>query len=127
MKRALFVILTLLLTLSLLTACSSNNGGGNTATLSGKYEIVSFTADGETHDAAAIKEMGFPDWNFEFLSGNKFKYDFAGTVYEGTFKVEGSTVSLTVDGEEMSGKIEGNKITFDAPDGEEGNMVFEKK
>jgi len=127
MRKALVGILTLLLMLSLLTACTANNSGGNTATtLTGKYMLVSITAEGETHDEAALAAIG-ADSFMEFLDEGKCSFTFFGDAQEGMFTVDGSSVTVTIDGEGLTGKVEGNKITFDAPDGEEGSMVFEKK
>jgi len=127
MRKILLVVLMLVLTLTLTTACVNNNKTDTGAGLTGKYSIVSITAEGETHDAAALEAFGMAGTFIEFLDGGKVNYFFVNENLEGTFKVDGSSVTVTIDGDSMTGKIDGNRITLNPSDDDEGAMIFEKK
>ena len=64
----------------------------------------------------------------EFISGDKLVMALdMDELKEGVYKVDGNTISLTIDGHEMTGTIDGNKIIIEG--GEEGEymmLVFEK-
>ena len=128
MKKAITALLVLMLIASILAACGGNgsgSGGGSTG-LTGKYNLVSITEGGDTMDASQLAEFGLDidEFYLEFLDGRKFKMVTFGETQDGTYKLDGKALTLTVDGEPASATIDGNKIVLDA-DGTE--MVFEKK
>ena len=142
MKRAMTIILGVLFCVSVLAGCGGDSGAGGdkTATLTGKYTIVSWEVDGQdwleffqSMSDAAVEgdEFNRQDICIEFLSGGKFvmnMLDEGEPPQEGTFSVDGNTVTLAVDGEELTGTINGNKITIEGEeDGVSMKMVFEKK
>ena len=120
MKKTIAILLALTLCAAMLAACGGGKG------LSGKYKLTSMTEDGVT-----VVESGFAEWGFsadefylEFLDGTKFKMVMIGETHEGTYKLDGKTLSLTVDGDKTEAKIDGSKITLE----ESGStMIFEKK
>ena len=122
MKKTIALLLGLILSVSLLAGC----GGGGSAAPTGKYFMTAMELEGE--DIFALyTEMGLSADNLyiELLSGGKCKISMMDETGEGTFKVDGKTITISADGEEaFAGAIEGNKITLE----EDGNkMVFEKK
>jgi len=121
MKKVISVLMALVLVASILAAC----GGGNSGP-SGKYNLVSFTEDGETIEASQLTEMGLDTDGFyiEFVDGSKVKLATFGEVTDGTYKLDSKNIAFTVDGDPASATIDGNKITLNA-DGV--IMVYEKK
>jgi len=119
MKKTIAIFMVLMIIVSVLAAC----GGSG---LSGKYYLFSMTEDGETAEAAQLADYGIdPDQFYaEFLPGNKFKMVVFGEVDEGTYKLDGKNLSMTVDDEEVIAKIDGKKIIIDI---DNSQMVFEKR
>lgn len=124
MKKTIAVFLVLILGVSLLAGC----GGGTT--LTGKYNLVSMTQDGEEQSIEDLKTeyesygMGdFPEFYIEFKDGSNFAFIMYGETMDGTFTVNGKSVELTVDGEAVPGTIDGNTLTLEK-DG--AKMVFKK-
>ena len=96
--------------------------------LSGKYELKEYSVAGM--DLISLLGLDGDDAGtyLEFLSGGKMNAVFFGETDSGTFKVSGSKVTMTVDGDDMTGTISGKKITIEIEeDGETAKMVFEKK
>ena len=119
MKKTIAIFMVLMIIVSVLAAC----GGSG---LSGKYYLFSMTEDGETAEASQLADYGIdPDQFYaEFLPGNKFKMVVFGEVDEGTYKLDGKNLSMTVDDEEVIAKIDGKKIIIDI---DNSQMVFEKR
>ena len=118
MKKTIAILLALVFSMSSLAGC-----GYGSSTLSGKYDLVSMTSEGETLDAVQLKDFGIEGY-FEFLDGGKVKVEAFGETSEGTFTVSGTNVTITIDGEPASGTISGNRITIEDDD---LTMVIEKK
>ena len=122
-KKIIAVLLVLMLSLSVLSAC-----GGET--LSGKYICIDMVSEDEEMSYADLKafmafaEEEWIDPYLEFLDGDNFKIEFMDEVENGTYKVNGNSIDLTSDGETITGKIDGKKITLEI---EGTKMVFEKK
>jgi len=120
MKKVLTITLALALIMTLLAGC----GGGSD--LSGKFIMTEWEMGGENYmELLGMAGMSASDFYIEFLSGGKFKMSVAGDSQEGEFKVSGNTVTLSLDGEGLDAKRNGNKITIE--DEDYGKMVFEKK
>ena len=133
MNKAIALILVLIIGMAILAGCGGEK-------ISGKYDLVSITTDGEKIIwADYIKEMKdmYAEWeaedefdeeNFvsylEFKDGGKCTAVLFGGSEEGTYKVDGKNIEVTVDGDTIKGTIDGNKITLE-DEGE--SMVFEKK
>ena len=132
MKRSIALLLGFILSISLLTGCN----GRNNIELTGKYTLAAFEQDGEdvlTEMVDLLKEFGTNaddlEMYIEFQSGGIFKLVMYDEEKEGTFKVNGTTVTLTNDGDDTKGMIDGNRITIEENDPENGalKMVFEKE
>ena len=98
------------------------------ATLTGKYKAMTLLDDKGQVDMdfqAVFKEagLGADAIHIEFMSGGKCKMVAEAENTEGTFKVDGKTVTITLDDSQMKGTIDGSKIIFEEDD---GKMVFEK-
>ena len=136
MKKIIAVLLVLMFCVSILSAC----GGG----LSGKYVLTQITNEEgklvSLEDYVKAEKAMYEEYDMldefdesvyegsyvEFLKDDKYKMvKFGDASEEGTFKVDGKTVELTVDDETVKGTIDGKKITFDY--GEDYKVVFEKK
>ena len=141
MKRTLVVVMVIMFALALLAGCGGDGGGGGSSSpaLTGKYMLVSMV-DSDGNDwlefllmmsemADEGDEFDLDSMYIEFTSNDKFMMamDEDGPV-EGAYKVDGNSITLSVDGDEISGTVEGNKITLkEEEDGESMTMVFEKK
>ena len=131
MKKTIALLLVLILCVSILASCGSG--------VSGKYLLTEMTStDGETVKwADQVKEMkdmyaglgmDFNEEDFvfyiEFLKDGKCKMVAYGVNEEGTFKVEGKNITITISGESNTVVMNGNKITIE----EDGaKLIFEKK
>ena len=136
MKRFIAIVLICLFSFTLFAAC-----GEKDEVLSGKYFVTVYEIGGmdwlafiksmdEMADEIGENNPDVDDLYVEFKDGGKivFSAEIDEEPMEGTFKVDGKNITLTVDGEEMKGIIDGNKITIEAEeDGTTLKMVFEKK
>ena len=133
-KKMLPVVLVLLLVSMLtLTACGGGGGGSSTGP-AGKYVLASIKMDdADATPFLAMAGIKAEDLYLEFLSEGKFKGAIMGEEGEGTFKVDGTKLTITVEGDNMELVFEGNKVTLTqegdiATDGfNKMEMVFEKK
>jgi ABC-type glycerol-3-phosphate transport system substrate-binding protein len=113
-------ILAILLAAVLLAALG---GCGNGSSLSGKYTLTDLVVDDESYFTEEMMEA-YSGTYMEFLSGGKMTYTMYGETAEGTFQLDGDAITVTVDGESLSGKVESGKITLNSPDGT--SMIYEK-
>ena len=104
-----------------------------------KYTMVSMTEYGqvtiwedyiqEWKDMYDENEMEYEDSDFEsyieFLDGENCDVVFMGEHELGTYKSNGNSIEVTVDGESVYGDIEGNKIKLNTDD--EVYLLFESK
>ena len=132
MKRTLAVFLVFMFVMSALPA-DDNTGGP-----SGKYSLAAWELNGMDM-LAFIKMMsemadeskgGDPlDLYIEFQKNGKFIMAMGdGDSGEGMFRVDGKNVTLTYDGEELKGILDGSKFTIEyKEDDGEIKMVYEKK
>ena len=131
MKRTIAVILVLMLGITIFAGCGGTK-------LSGKYNMVSMTSEGEEiviseyiEQMKALYEEMEMDFDenemqgyIEFIDGEKCKVAVFGETGEGTYKLDGKNIEVTLDGETMKGTVDGNKITLGD---DEATMTFEKK
>jgi major membrane immunogen (membrane-anchored lipoprotein) len=111
------IITILAISLVLLVGCGSK--------LKGKYTLVSMSSGGVTVDAETIRGQGMnPDDMYLEFDGDKCKVSIAGENGEGTYKVEGKDITITIDDDPASGTIDGKKITLTIG---AQSMTFEKK
>lgn len=117
MKKTLSIValaLVAVLMMTSLVAC----GGSSTKVAAGSYKLTEASGEGsETYDS--MKDS----LTLEVEDGGKASLQFAGiSALELTFNEESGKVSL--DGQEVPYKVEGNKITIEDS---QGKLVFEKK
>ena len=131
MKKTLTILIVMMLTLSLavLAGCSDSGANINSTALSGKYIIVSMEEDGEdVLETLRLFGVSTEGIYIEFSSKSEFTMmmTFMGEEEStaGTYQVNGNTITLTTDEDDVEGTIDGNKITV-VQDGTK--MVFEKK
>ena len=133
MKRTLALLLVFIVSISLFAGCG---GDGNNSALTGKYTLVAYEQDGEeilTEMMDMFKELGMVADDFEmyleFQSGGKFKLVMSDEEEKGTFKVNGTAVTLRAGSDDLKGIIEGDTIVIEENDPDNGaiKMVFEKK
>ncbi|MCL2815731.1 MAG: hypothetical protein FWD23_14130 [Oscillospiraceae bacterium] len=121
MKKAISALMAVILVLSILAGCS-----GETK-LTGKYICIDVTGGEDEMSWQDVKEMMGDEWSdpyIEFSDGGKLVMDWFGVSSDGTFKVDGKSVEITIDGDTQKGTIDNNKITISDGD---TKMVFEKK
>ena len=119
MKRLIAILLILIFSVAMLTAC------GDDAGLTGKYYLTSVTEGDETMDASTLAELGLDisGFHIEFLDSNRFRIVTFDESEDGTYKLDGKSLTLSADGETIDATIDNSTITLDA----EGTiMVFEK-
>ena len=137
MKKVIMLLLVLIVGVSAFTGCGGGSAAGGSAT--GKYALVSMV-DSEGNDwlemlASMAAMFGEEDESFDFSSlylelkdGGKFVMSMMDEVQEGTYRINGKNITLTAEGEDISGTINGKKISLSAEEeGQSMTMVFEKK
>jgi len=133
MKKIIALLLVLVLGLTTLAGC-----GG--AKLTGRYDLVSMTSEGEIFPLADyIQEMKdmfeeegrgdeFVESDYqgyiEFIDANTCKLVMFGESADGTYTLDGKSIEIVAEGETMTLTLDGSRIILD-DDGEE--IVFEKK
>lgn len=130
MKKVLVTVVAIVMVFSLV-ACG---GGDKSASLAGTYKMTSMEAAGMTVDVATLAEAAGMDadlFTLELKDDGSFTMNaFTGEATEnmdGTWKADGNTVTLTMDGEDMTAAVDGNKLTIEeTQDGQTMKMVFEK-
>ena len=145
--KTFMILLAFILIVSMVAGCGGGNGvdGGVPAAdggsndgeedvgLTGKYTLVSWTSEDEDWedvdfvDFFHVTSVNVKDVFIEFNSEGGFKMDFTAIDFghmEGVFEVDGSTVTLTAEDEQLTGTIAGNKFTLGFYGDE--TIVFEK-
>ena len=120
MKRLIAILLILIFSAAMLTACGDEDAG-----LTGTYRLTEVTEGGETLDASLLLEFGLDISEFyvEFLDNSRFRMVTFDESEEGTYKLDGNTLTLSADGETIPATINNNAITIEL---DETIMVFEK-
>lgn len=127
MKRIVVILLALLLGTTMLTGLAGC--GGNSAP-SGRYTLVSLEMDGyDVVEVYTALGMDTSDMYLEFTGDKNYKLVMLDETQTGVYELNGNRITVG----EITGTIEGNKITFEetgnpATDGYSTlKMVFEKK
>lgn len=114
MKKRLSLLMTILFTLCLvLIGC---NGGKRTASVEGTWKIVSATEEssGLLLEGDQLKEYGMADFTFEFDNKGKVTVKMSEDDSEqGLYSVEDKTVKITQGATEISGEVDGTKMTIE--------------
>lgn len=128
MKKIVTVVALLVLALAMfaLVGCGGKQDYGKYA---GKYIAVSLVSGGEEMIGYfEAMQIDANDVYIELGTDGKFTLNLSAFTeeapIEGTYKVKGTTLTLTVDGTPEEGTIKGNKITVRGDDGSE--MAFQK-
>ena len=136
MKKTFALLLVLAISVAMLAGC---NGAEKTdapaagASVTGKYTIVSMEAEGMDM-LALFQAMGasidgiylelLADGTFKLVMEIEIMGETQSDIQEGTYKVDGTTITLTVDEEDVTATIDGAKITMEQAG---AKLVFEKK
>lgn len=124
MKKTVTVLLATLLVF-VLAAC----GGSKDTAAAGTYKIKSMVMGGQTFtaDELAANGVDMSDFSMELKDSGEFTMRvIAGEESEtvnGTWKADGSKISLTAEGQTMEAELDGKTLTV-SQDGME--LVFEK-
>ena len=126
--KKIALLMVLVLTLCVLAGC-----GGSGSAASGTYELISIkegdmSMAGEELESYA-KLLGVKGALITMELTSDGKASIASPIMdelsgEGTYKVDGSKITVTIDGDPIDGTLEGGKITLANEDLE---MVFQKK
>ena len=123
MKKTVRVAIATMLVLAVSICCFVGCSSKNKAV--GKWNLVEMTVSGQTLNIEQLKSFGMEgDMYMELTEDGKVKFVMAGETMEGTYVAEGDSVTVTIEDEPQTGKIEGNKLTIEQ-DG--AGMVFEKE
>jgi len=150
MKKIIAIVLVLMLSISILAACGGDEKLTGRYILTEisedgeTYKIEDYIKEMKAEYEESIRELkelyeemdiefdeseyAIDESDFhgyiEFLSDEKFKIFVFGMEDEGTFKVDGKSIEMTIDGETAEWKIDGKKLIFEEDD---AKMIFEKK
>lgn len=113
MKKRVLSLLSILIVLSFaLVACGSKGTAskldGTTWNLSGGKE----EASGIEVTADQMAALGMEEFKFEFKKGGVATVTFAGESADGKFTEKDNEVTITADGESITGTLEDNKLTI---------------
>ena len=118
MKKKGCVLLACLLVLALaLVGC-----GGDEKLAGTKWKLVKFESQGVTMEGDALASMG--DLGMEFVDDTTVKMSLMGMSIEGTYAVEGNTVTIEYFDQPIAFQRNGNQLSAEY-DGEA--MVLEKE
>ncbi|MCI9068947.1 MAG: DUF4923 family protein [Lachnospiraceae bacterium] len=122
-KRVAVLMLAVVMTVLALAGCG---GGGKDSPVVGAWKATEVEAMGVNVKVDEyLKQMGMDDMkmDMDIKSDGKFSMDLMGQQAEGTWKYSGSTLTLTVDGEDAKAEYKDGKITME----ESGvKIIFEK-
>lgn len=119
MKKILTLMMSLVVALTL-TACSGDSG------ISGTYELVQMKYNGivvNPGDALWEQATGGKSATITLNNDGSCSADIYGQTGEGTYKEDGSTVTITIDGDALDFTINDDQLTAENSG---VTMVFEK-
>ena len=118
-KVALISAIVLLIAVCLvaLTGCGAIK-------MEGKYGLISAKMEGVVIEGEGLKTAGLDAMFIEFVNDATFKMGVMGETTEGTYTVDGNTLTMTVDGESVEATIDGKQIVMEQ---EGASMTFEKQ
>ncbi len=123
--KIIALILCILITCGMLTACSGTGGSASKgAKMVGYWEVTEGSAEGEeltADDIKTLKEMGLP-FILHLSEDGKATFDIFGDITDLTWDVENAT--LTIDG--ISGTLELSDDTLTYSDESNNKFVFKK-
>lgn len=108
-KKILALVMALVLSMAMLTACGG--GGGSEAT---GYEGKYYSSKVDLGDGLVTEGEDAAGMDFELLEGGKVVFDFDGDEFEGEWTLDGDKITLTESsGEGMTGTIDDEKIVVE--------------
>jgi len=123
-KKALLALLIVTMSLALLTACGSKQK------ISGTFYFVSMEQDGNTITAQDLERVGYSadDIIIELNADGTCSMTLLNDTGNGTYKLDGDKLEITIDGETVSATVDGDRIILQQDDGESTiEIIFEKK
>ena len=123
MKKKLFAAITaFVLSFVIAFSMAACGGGGEATGYEGKYisvsgEMMGIELTGEDIDG----------WSIELNNGGKGKMEIDGEMENIKWTLEGETITVNVDGEEMTGTFEDDKLVFDDILGSGMKLTFAKE
>lgn len=114
MKKILSLLLVVAVLMTIFVGCGGKN-------VEGKWESAYIEATGEI--SGKFKMPG--EFGFELQKGGKFVSEIAGSKAEGTWKLNGDKVTITVSGDTSDLKVENDLLIWDYP-GFGGKIYFTK-
>ena len=112
MKKRMMLLLAMILTVLTLAAC----GGSKISPVVGNWKATTVSVSGVSVDVDEyLKQSGNEDVKMEMVleKDNTMSINMAGQTGEGTWKLDGSTLTLTIDGDSLDTTYEDGKITMD--------------
>ena len=119
MKRKLTVVLAcMLLCMLVIAGC-----GGSSEGVVGTWKLTSMESNGETVGEEMLNQASI-EMTFTFEEGDQFSASLMGSTVEGTYTLEGSKLTMTVDGEPAEAELSGNTFVVEESD---IRMIFTKQ
>ena len=112
MKKQMMLLLAMILTVLTLAAC----GGSKISPVVGNWKATTVSVSGVSVDVDEyLKQSGNEDVKMEMVleKDNTMSINMAGQTGEGTWKLDGSTLTRTLDGDSLDTTYEDGKITMD--------------
>ena len=106
------LLLAMILTVLTLAAC----GGSKISPVVGNWKATTVSVSGVSVDVDEyLKQSGNEDVKMEMVleKDNTMSINMAGQTGDGTWKLDGSTLTLTIDGDSLDTTYENGKITMD--------------
>ena len=133
MKRIISLILVALLVAALFVGCSKSDPVGtykidmDSMIEASKEESDEFKDKSNEEIKDLLKQAGISEDSFglEIKDDGKFTMEYAGDKEEGTWKLDGSKLTLTVDNDPLECDYEDGKITMEVGSGT--TLIFIKK
>ena len=128
-KRVLALLMTLAMIFSL-AACGGSGGSGGGESPAGTYNLTKMSSGGEEISMEEMSEIAGMDvgMTLELTEDNKFTMDMGvlgdGEKVSGTWKMDGDSLILSAEGDELSVTYDGKTIVLDM-EGE--GLTFEKQ
>ena len=125
MKKLAAVLMALLMVATLFAACggSGSSGSGEAAPYEGKYIAHSVSMMGMNMSAEGVAD----GWALEIAGGGKGTMEVEGTSAKLTYTVEGDTMTIEVEGEEMTATIGEDTLVIDDMMGMGMGITFAKE
>ena len=117
MNRVIAVLAAMIMVLTLAVGCGNNAADEpKTESVVGKWTVVSGTLQSEELDpktlGLAIAMEFKDDGSFNLVATSSMFPDAAEQNLSGTWTQNGDNVTVTTNGEDANGKLEGGKLTF---------------